>query len=380
MLQTTNFPKDQEPHNQEVNNDAELLGISLSKAFDMKVLMIGCDVATKTKFTEGGFKITCVRNIHEAKKCIHNIPDGSLLFDAIVCDALIGKKTILHFAGYLSSTKALCAIPYILFVSDDLFDSDICTQSQGIDDLISIETPLNDLSDKIWILKKYKLLQSCMPYSISSEETSGLNKQFVLKRIIDIVISGLALIMLSPLILIIAICIKLESKGPVFYKSLRAGTGYKVFTFFKFRTMVVNAEDMVKDLKHLNEYKGYKNSYFFKIKDDPRVTRIGQFLRKTSLDEIPQLINVLIGDMSLVGNRPLPLYEASAITVDKSAKRFLAPAGITGLWQVKGRSNADLSVDERINMDLDYADKQSLLLDMKILLKTPKELILKNHV
>jgi len=144
--------------------------------------------------------------------------------------------------------------------------------------------------------------------------------------------------------------------------------------------MVVNAEDMVKDLKHLNEYKDYKGSYFFKIKDDPRVTKVGQFLRKTSLDELPQLINVLKGDMSLVGNRPLPLYEACSITVDKSAKRFLAPAGITGLWQVKGRSNLNLSVDERISMDIDYAEKQSFLYDMKILIKTPKELILKNNV
>lgn len=364
---------------QNINSDAELIKVSLSSAFNMKVLTIGCDDAIKAKLTDGGFELASVSNIHEAKKCIYNTNDNPL-FDAIICNDLIGEKSILHFAGYLSSTKSLSAIPFILFVSDNRFNSDICTQSQGIDDLITLETSLSDLSDKIWILKKYKSLKNSMPYSISAEETSGVNKQFILKRIIDIVISGLALIILSPLILLIAICIKLESKGPVFYKSLRAGTGYKVFTFFKFRTMVVNAEDMVKDLKHLNEYKGYQNNYFFKIKDDPRVTKVGQFLRKTSLDEIPQLINVLIGDMSLVGNRPLPLYEASAITVDKSAKRFLAPAGITGLWQVKGRSNVDLSVDERINMDLDYADKQSLLLDMKILLKTPKELILKNNV
>lgn len=362
------------------NNDAELLEINLSKAFNMKVLMIGCDDVVKSKFTDSGFEITSVHNIHEAKKCIHNIPDGNLLFDAVICNDLVGEKSILHFAGYLFSTKSLCTIPFILFVSNNQFNSDICTQSQGIDDLIFSETSLSDLSEKIWILKKYKSLQSCMPYSISAEETTGFTKQFILKRIIDIVISGLALTILSPVILLIAISIKLESKGPVFYKSLRAGTGYKVFTFFKFRTMIVNAEDMVKDLQHLNEYKGYKSSYFFKIKDDPRVTRVGLFLRKTSLDELPQLINVLIGDMSLVGNRPLPLYEASAITVDKSAKRFLAPAGITGLWQVKGRSNMDLSVDERINMDIDYADKQSLLFDIKILLKTPKELILKNNV
>ena len=378
MLQNSNVPNEQKTNNQEVN-EADLLDISLGKAFNMKLLLIACDEVTKEKFIENGFEIASVNNIHEAKKSIHNIPEGKFMFDAVICDGQIGERGVLHFGGYLSSTKSLCAVPFLLFMNNNEFDSEICTHSQGIDDLISPETPLNDLSEKLWILKKYKSLQSCMPYSLAAEEESVFDNQFIFKRLFDIIISSVALFILSPIILLIAIAIKLESKGPVFYKSLRAGTGYKVFTFFKFRTMVVNADAMVKDLSHLNEYKDVKNS-FFKIKDDPRVTKVGQFLRKSSLDEIPQLINVLIGDMSLVGNRPLPLYEASSITVDKSAKRFLAPAGITGLWQVKGRSNVKLSVDERINMDMDYADKHSLLLDMKILLKTPKELILKNNV
>jgi lipopolysaccharide/colanic/teichoic acid biosynthesis glycosyltransferase len=144
--------------------------------------------------------------------------------------------------------------------------------------------------------------------------------------------------------------------------------------------MMENADSMIPNLQYMNEYRDFKNTFFFKIKDDPRVTHVGRFLRKTSLDELPQLINVIKGDMSLVGNRPLPLYEAQTITVDKSAKRFFAPAGITGLWQVKGRSNENLTVQERINMDIDYANKSSFLMDLKILFKTPSELIHKHNV
>ena len=345
-----------------------------------KILLIGCGACLKIKLTASNFELSYAANIHEAKKTIESNLKNNQFFDAIICDAGIQEKSILHFAGYLSATKTICRIPFILFTNGNKVNTELCTLSQGIDDFISLETSLPDLTEKIAILKKYKSFQNRLSYSIAAEPESGINEQLILKRLVDIVFSAFALLILSPIILIIAVCIKLESKGPIFYKSLRAGNGYKVFTFFKFRTMVANAEDMVKDLKHLNEYKDYKGSYFFKIKDDPRVTRVGQFLRKTSLDELPQLINVLKGDMSLVGNRPLPLYEACSITVDKSAKRFLAPAGITGLWQVKGRSNLNLSVDERISMDIDYAEKQSFLYDMKILIRTPKELILKNNV
>lgn len=343
-----------------------------------RVLLIGCRDCFTIKLLSGDFKLTYAANIHEARKIIQNSINNQLLFDAIICDAGIEEKSILHFARYLSATEIICELPFILFTNTNKINADLCTK--GIDDFITSETPLENIIDKIELLKKYKSLQHAIHYSVIQNDEPAIRTQDVLKRGIDILFSAVALIILLPLFLAIAVCIKLESKGPVFYKSLRAGKGYKVFTFYKFRTMVVNAEDMVKDLKHLNEYKDYKGSYFFKIKDDPRVTKVGQVLRKTSLDELPQLINVLIGDMSLVGNRPLPLYEASSITVDKSAKRFLAPAGITGLWQVKGRSNANLSVDERISMDIAYAEKQSLLFDMKILIKTPKELILKNNV
>ena len=116
-----------------------------------------------------------------------------------------------------------------------------------------------------------------------------------------------------------------------------------------------------------------------KLQNDPRVTRVGKFLRKTSLDELPQLINVLLGDMSLVGNRPLPLYEAATLTTDEWAKRFLAPAGITGLWQIKKRGNKDMSVEERINLDIYYANKYNFAYDLWIMANTPTALIQKTN-
>jgi lipopolysaccharide/colanic/teichoic acid biosynthesis glycosyltransferase len=141
------------------------------------------------------------------------------------------------------------------------------------------------------------------------------------------------------------------------------------------------ADRELKDLSHLNQYsEGSGDAVFFKIKDDPRVTPFGQFLRNTSLDELPQLINVLKGDMSLVGNRPLPLYEAERLTKDQIAWRFLAPAGITGLWQVTKRGQKDMSLDERIHLDMEYAMKNSFTMDMKIIFSTFPALFQKEKV
>lgn len=203
------------------------------------------------------------------------------------------------------------------------------------------------------------------------------------KRFFDILFASLLLVLLSPLFLLIAILIRLESRGPVLYKSLRAGKAYRIFNFYKFRTMEVGAEEKLRQLSHLNQY-GYINEIqgplFFKVSNDPRITKVGSFLRNTSLDELPQLINVLIGDMSLVGNRPLPLYEAVTLTTDQWAERFLAPAGITGLWQIRKRGHKDMSIHERINLDIDYAQKHSFLYDMWIMFNTPSALIQGDNV
>ena len=187
------------------------------------------------------------------------------------------------------------------------------------------------------------------------------------------------------MLLLIAIGIKLTSKGPILYSSKRAGTAYKVFDFLKFRSMVVDADKKLKELEHLNQYSenaSGSTSTFKKIKNDPRVTSIGKFIRKTSLDELPQLINVLRGDMSIIGNRPLPLYEAKELTtdVDDYAMRFIAPAGLTGLWQVSKRGKSDMSDEERIQLDVQYAKEHSFAMDIKILAKTLPAMIQEESV
>lgn len=230
-------------------------------------------------------------------------------------------------------------------------------------------------------VKAYKSERGNKPYAARHSEPIPHIELWSMKRAFDVIISATALLFLLPVGAFIALIIKLESRGPVFYISKRAGTGYRIFNFYKFRTMRVGADAELAQLAHLNQYgENGAQGVFFKIKDDPRITKFGQFLRNTSLDEIPQLLNVLLGDMSLVGNRPLPLYEAEKLTKDQIAWRFLAPAGITGLWQITKRGKDNMSPEERIALDMEYAMKNSFWLDLKILLATFPALLQKEKV
>jgi exopolysaccharide biosynthesis polyprenyl glycosylphosphotransferase len=183
------------------------------------------------------------------------------------------------------------------------------------------------------------------------------------RRILDFT-GGLVLVsLLSPLFLLIAVLIRWDSPGPALYRQVRCGVNGRRFTFYKFRSMEMGAEEKRKDLLHLNEMSGP----VFKIKDDPRVTRVGRFLRKTSMDELPQLFNVLRGNMSFVGPRPLPAEEVEKIKGWQRRRLSMKP-GITGLWQVSGRNHVDFH--DWVKLDLEYIDNWSLWLDLKILLKT----------
>lgn len=281
------------------------------------------------------------------------------------------------------------------------------------------------LKDKLLTRLRYFSIQIDKPASEDLKSTP-IYRSPIGKRIFDIIVASLALICLSPLFLLVALLIKLESKGPVFYYSYRVGTGYRIFKFWKFRSMRQNADQLLDSIKELNQYQsssgttytlrsslcdtcaaagtGCQNqlvdkkgqmicekefhyarklqdgSAFIKIANDPRVTRIGTFIRNTSIDELPQLYNVLRGDMSIVGNRPLPLYEAEKITTDRFAARFIAPAGITGLWQVSKRGKGDMSEDERKALDIEYAHTCSLAKDFQIILKTVPALFQKENV
>ena len=250
------------------------------------------------------------------------------------------------------------------------------------------------------------------------------------KRLFDIVFSSIAILLLSPLLLFTAIAIYIESPGKVIYKSKRIGSNYNVFDFLKFRSMYTDADKHLKDLSTLNQYTENKEesdfdtedqidsdlisqidiandeqvlyisddtvfsedefqanrqqtteNSFVKLKDDPRITRVGHFIRKYSIDELPQLFNILNGDMSIVGNRPLPLYEAEMLTSDEYIERFMAPAGLTGLWQVEKRGGTGkMSAGERKLLDIKYAKTFSLSTDITIILRTFTAFIQKENV
>jgi exopolysaccharide biosynthesis polyprenyl glycosylphosphotransferase len=188
--------------------------------------------------------------------------------------------------------------------------------------------------------------------------------QLAAKRLIDVVVSMGLLLALAPLLATVVLLIRLDSPGPIFFAQERVGFNKRRFRIFKFRTMVEGSHQQQRMLEELNEADGP----VFKIKNDPRVTRVGRFLRRFSIDELPQLFNVLKGDMSLVGPRPLPIRDVKRIDVLWHKRRFSIKPGITCLWQVNGRSN--IGFDEWVRLDLDYIDRWSLGLDMKILMKT----------
>ena len=185
-----------------------------------------------------------------------------------------------------------------------------------------------------------------------------------MKRLFDVVGSLVLLIVLSPLLLIVAILIKGTSRGPVFFKQRRVGLNKRQFTMYKFRTMVPAAEKIQEKLEHLNEMGGP----VFKIKNDPRITPLGRVLRRTSIDELPQLFNVFKGDMSLVGPRALPVRDYELFSEDWHRRRFSVPPGITCLWQVSGRNS--IPFDQWMVLDMEYIDRWSLWLDLKILALT----------
>ena len=305
---------------------------------------------------------------------------------------------------------------YVVLVTNGLSKEESMSYLKcGINDTIQPDITTEDLINKIALIKKRQELL----YANDRKKKKEV-KHFVLpvwKRTFDIIFTSIALIVLSPLFIIIAIAIRLESKGSIIYKSKRVGTNYTIFDFLKFRSMFIDADKSLKEYSSQNQYKDDKeneshaqeitqedlgnlmigdngvmlisddfvipetefsnlrnseqSNAFVKIEKDPRVTKVGRILRKFSLDELPQLINILKGDMSVVGNRPLPLYEAELLTNDDSIDRFMAPAGLTGLWQVEKRGDSGkLSAQERKELDLRYGKEFSFWYDIKIIFKT----------
>ena len=210
-------------------------------------------------------------------------------------------------------------------------------------------------------------MASCRESELLAKKKELVNDHIVylvLKRLMDIVGASVGLLLASPIMLIVAILIKLEDpKGPILFSQIRNGAYPKTFKMYKFRSMYVDAEDRLQELMHLNEQSGPA----FKIKNDPRITKIGKFIRKTSLDELPQLFNVLKGDMSLVGPRPAIPREVEQYTSYQKQRLFVKP-GLTCIWQVSGRNN--IGFEEWVELDIEYIKTRNLWLDIKLILLT----------
>lgn len=327
-------------------------------------------VFSDASFPENDFEIEKVTSFFKAFHLLKELLDSgnSELPQAIIVDYNYLKTDNFRFLNIIKKLPKLRAIPFIVYADENIQIDSAFALRIGIDDYLELPVDWPKLKERIEFLQKFKPKLA----KVQQPEVGEIFEYKIpfAKRILDIVMAGGALLVLSPILLLIALAIRLESKGGVIYRSKRVGTGYHVFDFLKFRSMYEDADKRLKELEHLNQYKNEDDNVFVKYSNDPRITKVGRLIRNTSLDEFPQLINVLKGDMSIVGNRPLPLYEAQMMTKDEWATRFLAPAGLTGLWQVTKRGKNDMSTKERVGLDIEYAKNYSFWYDIKIILKT----------
>lgn len=352
--------------------------------------------------------------------------------DAIICNYNLPGNNGIFLFDWIRKNADYNAIPFLLLAKE--FNSDVYKLAfkKRVDDyyVTSVTNPEHIIC-RIEFLHQHKKASKTVKLPETNENTYRMPLS---KRIFDIFVASSVLLVASPFLLLILIAIKLESKGKVYYISKRVGR--KTFDFYKLRSMRTGSDELLKKLaKEKNQYNttqkpannllelpcprcsklpegetcspvmyidtheicdywfnvqkieaAKSNSTFVKIVDDPRVTRVGKFIRNTSIDELPQLINVLKGDMSIVGNRPLPVYEAEMLTADSLSKRFLAPPGITGLWQVELRGKGgNMSEEERMRLDNEYADhfkgdNYSFWYDLKLILRTIPALLQKGSV
>jgi lipopolysaccharide/colanic/teichoic acid biosynthesis glycosyltransferase len=396
----------------------------------MVILYIGSDKSVIENFN----KNSEIQFFHSANPLLaSNWMKENNQADGIICEKELPGSNGLNFHKYFTELyDPKQKIPFILIQNEKNQDVIVAAIQQKIDDVFVKPINLDSVLSRIGFLKelKPKLNQKS---EITSAEPLKIYKTPFFKRSFDIIVAGLALLFISPLLLVFVIAIRLESKGKVYYISKRVGTGYKIFNFLKLRSMYPDADKRLKEFQHLNQYaakngeitseeipaptrenkpeksaklkgtilfgddvevdenihiqtkKEKQESAFVKFENDPRITKVGHIIRKLSIDELPQLINVLKGDMSIVGNRPLPLYEAELLTTDEWTNRFNGPAGITGLWQVEARGKTSkMSPEERKGLDNKYVEiansRFSFWKDIWIILRTIPAVFQKENV
>jgi len=334
---------------------AEVVVIGITGRYDGAF----CDFEASELYDVQPFEST-----YSAFRYLQDKESEDLSIQAIVCDVQTLMREDYLFVHNLRRDSFYCDTPIIGIDRTGVFPS-TKVLSKGVDDCFAAPVSWDVLRTRIDDIRRYREMLR------ESEEPSVYEDDFAIpvgKRVFDVVFAIGALVFWAIPMLFIALAIKLSSKGPIFYTSKRIGTGYSEFGFLKFRSMVPDADKLVDKLRANNQYG--EQGAFFKMQNDPRVTRIGRFIRRTSLDELPQLINVLKGEMSIVGNRPLPLREAETLTSEEWSERFLAPAGITGMWQTSGSNKDTMDTDSRIALDITYARDYSPMMDLKILFKT----------
>ncbi|MBG7612093.1 sugar transferase [Polaribacter sp. BAL334] len=385
------------------------------------ILYIGNNVGYFTSEINENWEITNQENSIKATKYLQS----QQKIDAIICDYNLPGNTGIFLYDWIRAQSDFDAISFILLSKEFSVDLYKLAFNKQIDDfyVTSVSNPKDILERVNYLCAHKKPVSKSPPLKVKVKDEDY--KMPLSKRIFDIVVASTVLLIASPFLLLIIIAIRLESKGKVYYISKRVGR--KTFDFYKLRSMRTGSDELLKKLAaEKNQYKkeevksednlleipcpkcsalpegetcspimyidthqicdywfniqkreaAKSNSTFVKIVDDPRITKVGKFIRNTSIDELPQLINVLKGDMSIVGNRPLPVYEAEMLTGDDLSKRFLAPPGITGLWQVELRGKGGkMSEEERMRLDNEYADQfvgdnYSFWYDIKLILRT----------
>ncbi len=394
----------------------------------MQILYIGKDDLLTSSLEKTDFNVHSSETTVHAKKWL----DQGEMPNVVICESEIpGDHAFSFFKFFKGKYDKNGLVPFLIVGERKIEEEIRIALKLGIDDFFLKPIDANKLLNRIKILIELKgmLRQAKMPDNKLSLEKYKPYRTPHFKRIFDILLALFTLIILLPLFLVVMLAIRLESRGKVFYSSKRVGTGYKIFNFYKFRSMYSDADRRLKELAYLNQYKrdepeessagtdisedidienqnipyligddeaiseiSYiekkkqdQGTAFVKFENDPRITRVGKVIRKLSIDELPQLINVLKGDMSIVGNRPLPLYEAELLTTDDWSERFLGPAGITGLWQVEARGKTKkMSPEERKELDNKYSQiaqsPYSFFIDFWIILRTIPAVFQKENV
>lgn len=394
----------------------------------LKILHIGADpeFISPVVFENYKVEISTTDNPFSASQWIseNGLPDG------VICEKkLPGGNGFGFFDFWVDQFDSKKSIPFLIL--DDEKNQETITKAleKKIDDVYVKPTKAETIISRILTLKKIKPLTNRV--AISKVPLFTPYKTPFFKRTFDIVSASIGLLLISPLLILFIIAIRIESKGKVYYTSKRVGSGYKVFDFYKLRSMYTNADKRLQELSHLNQYlkeahpthseikdqrgkpvvhqsqdqsstligddsvvleaehlkakKEKQETAFVKFENDPRITKVGHIIRKLSIDELPQLINVIKGDMSIVGNRPLPTYEAELLTTNEWTDRFHGPAGITGLWQVEARGKSSkMSPEERKGLDNKYSEIAkspfSFWKDIWIILRTIPAVFQKENV